>query len=157
MRVLFSMTKEKTKGGRITKWLVSGPPLLFLLVFFVAPSLIMIVTSFRYPGEFGGLAPLVAPAGEVGGEYGLTLEAYQFFLSSSLYAEIFLSGRFQTTPRLFSRRAKSGSAVRSMSERAGRRGRSGVQSRSSAPSASATAPPSSMIRKPEIWCSSAAS
>lgn len=90
VRVLFSMTKEKTKGGRITKWLVSGPPLLFLLVFFVVPSLIMIVTSFRYPGEFGGLAPLVAPAGEVGGEYGLTLEAYQFFLSSSLYAEIFL-------------------------------------------------------------------
>lgn len=90
MRVLFSMTKEKTKGERITKWLVSGPPLLFLLVFFVVPSLIMIVTSFRYPGEFGGLAPLVAPPGEVGGEYGLTLEAYQFFLSSSLYAEIFL-------------------------------------------------------------------
>jgi spermidine/putrescine transport system permease protein len=84
------MTKEKTKGGRITKWSVCGPPLLFLLVFFVVPSLIMIVTSFRYPGEFGGLAPLVAPAGEVGGEYGLTLEAYQFFLSNSLYAEIFL-------------------------------------------------------------------
>jgi spermidine/putrescine transport system permease protein len=84
------MTKEKTKGGRITKWLVSGPPLLFLLVFFVVPSLIMIVTSFRYPGEFGGLAPLVASDGEVGGEYGLTLEAYQFFLSNSLYAEIFL-------------------------------------------------------------------
>ena len=84
------MTKEKTKGGRITKWSVCGPPLLFLLVFFVVPSLIMIVTSFRYPGEFGGLAPLVAPDGEVGGEYGLTLEAYQFFLSNSLYAEIFL-------------------------------------------------------------------
>jgi len=84
------MTKKETKGGRIAKWLVSGPPLLFLLVFFVVPSLIMIVTSFRYPGEFGGLAPLVAPAGEVGGEYGLTLEAYQFFLSDSLYAEIFL-------------------------------------------------------------------
>jgi len=84
------MTKKETKGGRIAKWLVSGPPLLFLLVFFVVPSLIMIITSFRYPGEFGGLAPLVAPAGEVGGEYGLTLEAYQFFLSDSLYAEIFL-------------------------------------------------------------------
>ena len=84
------MTKKETKGGRIAKWLVSGPPLLFLLVFFVVPSLIMIITSFRYPGEFGGLAPLVTPAGEVGGEYGLTLEAYQFFLSDSLYAEIFL-------------------------------------------------------------------
>jgi len=84
------MTKVGTKGDRMAKWLVSGPPILFLLVFFVVPSLIMIVTSFRFPGEFGGLAPLVAPAGEVGGEYGLTLEAYQFFLSNSLYAEIFL-------------------------------------------------------------------
>lgn len=83
-------TKEDTKGKRITRFLVSGPPLLFLVVFFVVPSLIMILTSFRFPGEFGGLAPLAAPAGEVGGEYGLTPEAYQFFFSDALYAKIFL-------------------------------------------------------------------
>ena len=84
------MTKVGIKGGNITKWLVSGPPLLFLIIFFVVPSLIMIVTSFRYPGEFGGLAPLIAPTGEVSGEYGTTLETYQFFLSDTLYIEIFL-------------------------------------------------------------------
>lgn len=84
------MAKAEIKGGNITKWLVSGPPLLFLIIFFVVPSLIMIVTSFRYPGEFGGLAPLIAPTGEVGGEYGMTLETYQFFLSDTLYIEIFL-------------------------------------------------------------------
>ena len=84
------MAKVKIKGAHLTKWLVSGPPLLFLLVFFVVPSLMMIVTSFRYPGEFGGLAPLVAPTGEVDGEYGMTLETYLFFLSDSLYIEIFL-------------------------------------------------------------------
>lgn len=83
-------TKEETKGKRIARLLVSGPPLLFLVVFFVVPSLIMILTSFRFPGEFGGLAPLAAPAGEVGGEYGLTPEAYQFFFSDVLYAKIFL-------------------------------------------------------------------
>ncbi|MDQ3187264.1 MAG: ABC transporter permease [Pseudomonadota bacterium] len=83
-------TKEDSKENRIARFLVSGPPLLFLVVFFVVPSLIMILTSFRFPGEFGGLAPIAAPAGEVGGEYGLTPEAYQFFFSDVLYAKIFL-------------------------------------------------------------------
>ncbi|MDL1867448.1 ABC transporter permease [Betaproteobacteria bacterium PRO4] len=79
---------------RLTRWLVSLPPTLFLLLFFAAPSLLMIVTSFRYPGEFGGLAPLSAPETMTGegdsGLYGLTLETYRFFFSDILYAEIFL-------------------------------------------------------------------
>ena len=82
---------------RLTRWLISLPPTLFLLIFFVVPSLIMIVTSFRYPGEYGGLAPLTAPetpeaaaAQGDSGLYGLTLEAYRFFFSDILYAEIFL-------------------------------------------------------------------
>lgn len=78
----------------IMKWFISLPPMLFLLVFFVAPSLIMIVTSFRYPGEFGGLAPLSPPetaATDIAPDlYGLTLETYRFFFSDTLYAEIFL-------------------------------------------------------------------
>lgn len=82
--------KGDTKNSRIARFLVSGPPLLFLVVFFAAPSLIMILTSFRVPGEFGGLAPIAAPAGAVRGEYGLTPEAYQFFFSNVIYAEIFL-------------------------------------------------------------------
>ncbi|MBA2660455.1 MAG: ABC transporter permease [Nitrosospira sp.] len=81
---------KRDKENRIAKFLVSGPPLLFLIVFFAAPSLIMILTSFRFPGEFGGLAPLVSPAGAAPGEFGLTPEAYQFFFSNVLYAEIFL-------------------------------------------------------------------
>jgi len=67
--------------------------MLFLLVFFVAPSLIMFVTSFRFPGEFGGLAPLSASdlAAEAPSDlYGLTLETYRFFWGDTLYAEIFL-------------------------------------------------------------------
>ncbi len=78
------------KENGIIKWLISGPPLLFLLVFFAIPSLIMIFTSFRFPGEFGGLAPVFVSSGEVSGENGLTLEAYQFFFSDFLYIEIFL-------------------------------------------------------------------
>lgn len=84
---------EKTQ--RSAKFFVAGPPLLFLLLFFVAPSLIMLVTSFRFPGEFGGLAPLEAasaPGAPSGGqlESGFTLEAYEFFFGDILYARIFL-------------------------------------------------------------------
>jgi spermidine/putrescine transport system permease protein len=86
----FSMSKGESKDARIARFLVGGPPLLFLLVFFVAPSLIMILTSFRFPGEFGGLAPITAPGDMTIGEYGITSEAYQFFFSDVLYAQIFL-------------------------------------------------------------------
>lgn len=74
----------------MARLLVSGPPLLFLIVFFVAPSLIMILTSLRFPGEFGGLAPITPPPEKTADEYGFTTEAYQFFFSDFLYAEIFL-------------------------------------------------------------------
>jgi spermidine/putrescine transport system permease protein len=84
-----STVAEKATRSSLNKWLISWPPFLFLLVFFVAPSLIMLLTSFRFPGEFGGLAPLTQVAGE-GGEYGLTLETYQFFFSDFIYTEILL-------------------------------------------------------------------
>ncbi|HEV8255559.1 MAG TPA: ABC transporter permease [Casimicrobiaceae bacterium] len=67
------------------KWLVVGLPLLYLLVFFAVPSLIMVLASFRTPGEFGGLAPLVED-----GRLDLNLDSYARFFSESIYAEIFL-------------------------------------------------------------------
>lgn len=70
---------------RLLKWLTSGPPFLFLLVFFVAPSLIMILASFRFPGEYGGLAPLFS-----GGQAALTLETYRFFFSDFIYTQVFI-------------------------------------------------------------------
>jgi spermidine/putrescine transport system permease protein len=74
----------------LSKWLISAPPLLYLLVFFAIPTLIMVVASFRYPGDFGGLAPLFE-AGEDGrSTLNLTLENYQRFFSDPLYAELFL-------------------------------------------------------------------
>jgi spermidine/putrescine transport system permease protein len=73
------------KGNRFLKWLTGGPPFLFLLVFFVAPSLIMILASFRFPGEYGGLAPLFSS-----GKAALTLETYQFFFSDFIYTQVFI-------------------------------------------------------------------
>ncbi|HZX32157.1 MAG TPA: ABC transporter permease [Rhodocyclaceae bacterium] len=55
---------------RLTRWLVTLPPTLFLVVFFLVPALIMAAASFREPGEFGGLAPLAG--------HPPTLEAYRF-------------------------------------------------------------------------------
>jgi spermidine/putrescine transport system permease protein len=68
------------------KWLVSGPPLVYLLVFFAVPTLIMVLASFRTPGEFGGLAPLVDEVGALD----LNVDSYARFLTESVYAQVFL-------------------------------------------------------------------
>lgn len=64
------------------RWLVTAPPTLFLLAFFLAPALIVIAASLREPGDFGGLAPF-AGLGDLG------TEAYRFLLGDIIYAEIF--------------------------------------------------------------------
>ena len=75
------------RGERLTRWLVSAPPFAFLVVFFLVPAVIMVIASFRFPGEFGGLAPLLAR--QPGEEAGLTTENYGIFFSDSIYAQIF--------------------------------------------------------------------
>jgi spermidine/putrescine transport system permease protein len=70
-----------------TKWLLIGPPFIFLLVFFVVPAMIMVAASFMYPGEFGGLAPLFPLAGKENA--GLTLENYGVFFGDFIYFQIF--------------------------------------------------------------------
>lgn len=68
--------------NKLTKWLVGGPPLIFLLLMLTIPALITVLASFSYPGEFGALAsPDIS---------GLTTETYRFFFSDALYSEIFL-------------------------------------------------------------------
>lgn len=76
----------RPRADSVTRWLVTGPPFVFLLVFFALPSLIMVVASFRYPGEFGGLAPLVAS--RPGEEAGLTAENYGIFFGDWIYFQI---------------------------------------------------------------------
>jgi spermidine/putrescine transport system permease protein len=73
------------RDGQPGRWLVSGPPVLYLLVFFAVPTLIMVLASFRTPGEFGGLAPLVDEAGHLD----LNLESYARFVTEPIYAEVF--------------------------------------------------------------------
>jgi spermidine/putrescine transport system permease protein len=71
---------------RWSKWGVSAPPTLFLIIFFLIPTLMMAFASFRYPGEFGGLAAFDWH----NWRNDLTLETYQFFFSDWLYIEVFV-------------------------------------------------------------------
>ena len=73
------------RAGEGTRWLVTGPPTAFLLVFFLVPALIVVAASFREPGEFGGLVPLAA-----GFRAAFSLEAYRFLGGDLVYAQIFL-------------------------------------------------------------------
>lgn len=50
----------------------------------------MLLTSFRLPGEFGGLAPVQILPNDGNEESGLTIETYQFFFSDFIYLEILL-------------------------------------------------------------------
>jgi len=74
---------------RLGRWAVSAPPLLYLVVFFAIPTLIMVGASFRSPGEFGGLAPLFT-RDETGWHPELTLESYARVFTDALYLELFL-------------------------------------------------------------------
>lgn len=73
---------------RIAKWVVSVPPHMFLIFFLALPACIMVLASFRYPGEFGGLAPFWKAVG-ITGDSGLTLENYRFVFSDPVFVEIF--------------------------------------------------------------------
>ncbi|MEP7329986.1 MAG: ABC transporter permease [Betaproteobacteria bacterium] len=74
------------RSTRLAKWVVSGPPLVYLLFFFAIPGLIMVLASLRSPGEFGGLAPIIDSAGSLD----LNLESYARFFEDTLYIRIFL-------------------------------------------------------------------
>jgi spermidine/putrescine transport system permease protein len=80
------MTKLSRRSEWLGRWLVSGPPILYLLLFFAIPALIMVLASFRTPGEFGGLAPLVDEAGKPD----LNVDSYVRFFTEPVYAQIFV-------------------------------------------------------------------
>jgi len=80
------MNQAMRRSGSSAKWLVSGPPIVYLLLFFAIPALIMVLASFRTPGEFGGLAPLIDEAGKPD----LNVESYVRFFTEPVYAQIFV-------------------------------------------------------------------
>ena len=92
---------------RLGKWLLSWPPLVYLLVFFLIPSLIMMFAAFRYPGDYGGLMPLTSEDPTTGklvvdvtlatlGDY-LTLESFARLVDEPLYIELFIKSLWYAT------------------------------------------------------------
>jgi spermidine/putrescine transport system permease protein len=81
-----AMNQAVRRSGSLGKWLVSGPPIVYLLLFFAIPALIMVLASFRTPGEFGGLAPLIDEAGKPD----LNVDSYVRFFAEPVYAQIFV-------------------------------------------------------------------
>jgi spermidine/putrescine transport system permease protein len=75
-----------TAQNRLARWIVGGPPLLYLVVFFLIPTLIMVLASVRTPGEFGGLAPLVDESGKVD----LNLDSYARFVTEPVFMQVFV-------------------------------------------------------------------
>lgn len=75
------------KGAQ--KYLLSLPPMAYLLIFFAVPTLIMLFASFRYPGEYGGLAPwYLRENGRL--TLDLTLENWQRLFDSDIYLRLFI-------------------------------------------------------------------
>jgi len=74
----------------LNKRSLSWPPLIYLIVFFLIPTLIMVVAAFRYPGDYGGLAPLYyAQAGHL--VWQLTVDNFRYLLAEPLYIKLFFT------------------------------------------------------------------
>jgi spermidine/putrescine transport system permease protein len=84
---------------RWQRWAVLGPPVLYLALFFVAPTLIMVLAAFRVPGDYGGLQPLLATDPDSGALRWLvradnwraffTLEHLQRVAADGIYLRVF--------------------------------------------------------------------
>ncbi|MXR38063.1 ABC transporter permease [Craterilacuibacter sinensis] len=75
--------------NRLGKYLLSWPPLVYLVLFFLIPTCIMFVAAFRFPGDYGGLAPMYyIEEGRV--VWDLTLENFQRIVEEPIYLELFL-------------------------------------------------------------------
>jgi spermidine/putrescine transport system permease protein len=72
----------------VKRRLLVGLPTLVLLVLFAAPTLIMVLATFQFPDDFGGLAPAWYSDSD-GVHLDLTLENYERFAGEAIYLKIF--------------------------------------------------------------------
>ncbi|MBB5193037.1 spermidine/putrescine transport system permease protein [Silvimonas terrae] len=88
------------RSKNLAKWLISGPPLLYLIFFFAIPTAMMAFAAFRFPGDYGGLMPLFGADPATGKnvllvnshnwhDY-LTLDNFARFFQEAVYIELFI-------------------------------------------------------------------
>lgn len=87
------MAAESFVKRIVSRGVVTWPPTLYLILFFAIPTLVMLIASFQYAGEYGGLDSLVV---EEEGKRALNLstESYQRFVMDSVYLELFIKSFF---------------------------------------------------------------
>jgi spermidine/putrescine transport system permease protein len=74
--------RQWATGARFARFVVGGPPFIYLLLFFALPGLIMVAASFMLSGEFGGLARCFPDRQR---RIGLTVENYRVFWRPRLF------------------------------------------------------------------------
>jgi spermidine/putrescine transport system permease protein len=89
------------KQTNLARRLISGPPLLYLLIFFAVPTLIMAFAAFRFPGDYGGLLTFWHTDPETGQQIiditwenwhdFLTLENFTRITEESTYLSLFIT------------------------------------------------------------------
>ncbi len=71
------------------KALLTLPPAIYLFVFFAVPGLLMLLASFRFPGDYGGLAPwYYVEDGSL--SFDLTLENWARLFETTLYLQLLI-------------------------------------------------------------------
>ena len=76
------------------KWVLSLPPVLYLVCLFLIPTLLMVFIAFRQPGDYGGVAPLVVHANDGATSLNLTLDGFRYAFSSGFIWKLFLRSMF---------------------------------------------------------------
>lgn len=78
------------RSVRSEQWFLSWPPVAYLVLFFAAPTLLMMLASFAFPGEYGGLAPFWYRDDSGALRLDLTVENYQRFAQDWVYTQVFI-------------------------------------------------------------------
>jgi spermidine/putrescine transport system permease protein len=68
------------------KWVLSLPPTLYLIFFFLIPTLLMGLIAFRQPGDYGGVAPLINQHNH---SLNLTFDSFSYAFSNGFIWKLF--------------------------------------------------------------------
>lgn len=75
------------------KWILSLPPVIYLIGLFLIPTVLMVFIAFREPGDYGGVAPLITH-NNGSSSLNLTLDGFRYAFSSSFIWKLFLRSMF---------------------------------------------------------------
>lgn len=79
----------KQKSDTSEKWVLSLPPVVYLVCLFLIPTLLMVLIAFREPGDYGGVAPLLIQNSSGGTSLNLTLDGFIYAFTNSFIWKLF--------------------------------------------------------------------